>query len=397
MVAGRPWYHAYPADFFTATQGWDLDMKGPYRLLIDLLNERDRPIPDDPKFIAGILGCSVQRWKKVRLYLLEQGKLIPTPDGQHLTNPRFEREHEEREEKRLASAEYGRQGGRISAARRAGQSEFDLDDDSRVPARDAHTARTEQPKSRKKIAKESRKSSKSSPSHSQLSNGKSPKINETPQAPPQAPCARESPETRVKDSTHPNGVFDSREPGRLGNADLKDLYDAVCEAAGVCFVQPVAIDRAMTQVERWVDAGVDFDEVVIPTIRAEVLTTDEPTRTLGRFNAKVLHQHAKRKAAEAKGTRFEPPPLPQLSPDGEDPAFLPLRTDLLETIGASAYCLVFNHVRFEDKGRCQGDKRPLGISEASIRGGHCVEELRHGRWSPLLRTHAAKYGFTDVW
>lgn len=98
MVAGRPFYHAYPADFLMATQGWDLETKGAYRLIIDVLNDRDRPVPDEPKFIAGILGCSIQRWRKLREFLLDQGKLMLTEDGMHLTNPRFEREHMSRAE-----------------------------------------------------------------------------------------------------------------------------------------------------------------------------------------------------------------------------------------------------------------------------------------------------------
>src|SRR6185369_5154112 len=111
MVAGRPYYHAYPADFFMATQGWDLETKGAYRLIIDLLNDRDRPVPDDPKFIAGVIGCSIQKWRKIRETLLVSGKLMHTEDGLHLTNPRFEREHAARSESRTAAQMNGHLGG----------------------------------------------------------------------------------------------------------------------------------------------------------------------------------------------------------------------------------------------------------------------------------------------
>lgn len=394
MVAGRPWYHAYPADFFTATQGWDIDLKGPYRLLIDLLNERDRPFPDDPKFVAGILGCSVQRWKKVRAFLLEQGKLIPTEDGEHLTNPRFEREHEERLEKRTAAQMNGHLGG-LERARRAGQTDLDFDADSHVHARVTHTARTERTGTSKKNAKKIEKSSEKPSSHSQLLGHETTENPEKSQgsASLRARARDQSPEG---DSTQPNRVCDSR-GGRLADADLKTLYDTVCEVAGVSFVQPSAIDRAMTQIEKWKDAGVDFDEVAIPAIRSVVLESDEPTRTLGRFNARVMHQHARRLAAEAKGQSYTPPALPVLNPDGEDPSLLPLRTDLLETLGAQQYCIALNRVILEDVGHCRDDSRPIRVRPNGAGGDQSAEALRHGRWAALLRGHAAKYGFTEVW
>lgn len=404
MVAGRPYYQAYPADFFTATQGWDLDMKGPYRLIIDLLNERDRPIPDDPKFVAGVLGCSVQRWRKVRQYLLDHGKLVSSPDGLHLTNPRFERERAERAEKLTAAQQAGRAGGLKSAALRASQQEMDFDPDDPPPEPDsrartpARHARTEKHKNGEKIEKLSQNFSKSSSSHSQLPKEKPHEFNGSIQPPPQAPYARDSSETKEEDSTQPNSstapYARAREGGRLDDADLMTLYEAVCDAAGVAFVQPGAIDRAMTQVEKWRDAGIDFEEVVVPAITQTVLSSDDPTRTLARFNAKVLHEHARRKAAAKKGETYRPPQVPKLNPDGEDPSFLPLRTDLLEVLGPDTYSLTLNPIRLEDVGQCHGDRRPIRL----VGPDHAIRSVKDaGELQQTFKRIALKHGFTDLW
>lgn len=399
MVAGRPWYAAYPADFFMATQHFDLETKGAYRLLIDLLNDRDRPFPDDPKFIAGVLGCSIQKWKKLRTQLLREGKLVPTPDGLHLTNPRFDREHYEREEKRRAAVEHGRAGGKISAAIRAGQTELPMDEaqpPSVRPRARAHGRTDKSQQTSKKVPTKIEQSSNFVASRSELPKEKTPDINGEPQPPPQAPCAREESESESESpQSQPASRARAREdaPGRLANTDLKTLYDEVCSAAGVCFTQPTAIDRAMTQVQKWQQSGIDFEEVILPTIRSTVLQSDEPTRTLGRFNARIGHEHARREAAALKSTSYIPPAVPKLNPEGEDPSFLPLRTDLLEKLGGRAYCLALNDARFEDPGPV-GDGRPLRIRH---RVASFEDDLKRGRWSKHILDAARPYGFTDLW
>lgn len=394
MPAQRPWYPAFPADYFAATQGWDLDMKGPYRLLIDLLNERDRPFPDDPKFVAGVLGCSVQRWRKVREFLIGNGKLIPTPDGQHLTNPRFEREHAKRTADRAERVEDGRLGGLISAAKKAGQTE--LFDEDRPVGAGART-RTENRVNPEKVLKNFRKTSGNVASHSEIVKTISNEINGNAQPPPQAPCARDSSETiKTLNTSQPNGsapCAPARGTEPLANASLGRLYEAVCEAAGVCFTDPTAIDRAMTHVEKWRNDGLDFDEVVVPTIRQIVLTTDNPTRTLGRFNRDVRHQQAKRAASVRRGEPYAPPAVPKLNPEGEDPEFLSLRTDLLEQTSPAWYCLFLNSVTFEDLGDQGHGRRPLKIHGLD----YLVNDLRHGRFGALILNAAKPYGYTALW
>jgi hypothetical protein len=288
--------------------------------------------------------------------------------------------------------EFGRAGGLESAARRAGQTELDLDPQPPERAR-ARTRLRSDSKSTEKSPKIDQHSANSSARSLSSPATKTKRNQRSDSTPPSSPVrARQSPELREEeDSTHPNSESDSRE-GRLANADLKTLYDEVCAAAGICLVQPGAIDRAMTQVEKWRDLGCDFDDVVLPAIRVVVLSTDEPTRTLARFNARVLHEHAKRKAAARKGESYEPPQIPHLSPEGEDPQFFALRTELLDRVGPSLFCLAFNGVTFEDV-TDSPNGRPLRILGPDFRR----ESLRGGDWGRILASTARIMGFTEIW
>ena len=72
---GLPYYKAYPRAFFEGTIGMPLEMKGPYRLIIDMIYMQGGSLPDDARYISGLLGCSVKLWNKVRAYLIEAGKI----------------------------------------------------------------------------------------------------------------------------------------------------------------------------------------------------------------------------------------------------------------------------------------------------------------------------------
>ena len=91
MAQGRVFYARYAGDFIVGTQLMDLETRGAYSLVIDLLNDRDRPIPDDPKFMSRFLNITQQRWRKIRSVLIREGKIYIDAQG-CITNPRFERE-----------------------------------------------------------------------------------------------------------------------------------------------------------------------------------------------------------------------------------------------------------------------------------------------------------------
>ena len=70
-----PYYKAYPRDFIEGTIGMDLDLKGPYRILIDLIYMQGGYLRDDARYIAGLLGCSIRKWETIRVQLICSGKI----------------------------------------------------------------------------------------------------------------------------------------------------------------------------------------------------------------------------------------------------------------------------------------------------------------------------------
>lgn len=72
---GLPYYKAYPRDFFEGTVGMPFDLKGIYRLLLDLIYMHGGKLADEPRFIAGHLGCSVRAWNQAREKLIAAGKI----------------------------------------------------------------------------------------------------------------------------------------------------------------------------------------------------------------------------------------------------------------------------------------------------------------------------------
>ena len=87
---GLPYYKAYPKDFFDGTAGMDFEVKGAYRLILDMIYMHGGRLVDDPRFIAGHIGCSVRKWNGLRSAVLATGKIVLT-DG-YLGNYRADKD-----------------------------------------------------------------------------------------------------------------------------------------------------------------------------------------------------------------------------------------------------------------------------------------------------------------
>lgn len=83
---GLPYYKAYPRDFIEGTIGMDFETKGAYRLVLDLIYMQGGNLPDDARYISGLLGCTVRKWNVLRDALVDMGKIIV--NGEFLTNER---------------------------------------------------------------------------------------------------------------------------------------------------------------------------------------------------------------------------------------------------------------------------------------------------------------------
>lgn len=83
---GLPYYKAYPRDFIEGTIGMPFELKGCYRLVLDLIYMQGGNLPDDARYISGLLGCSIRAWKNMRNELVLLDKLQVS--GEFLTNYR---------------------------------------------------------------------------------------------------------------------------------------------------------------------------------------------------------------------------------------------------------------------------------------------------------------------
>ena len=113
----RPWYRRFPDNFIAGTVGLTLEEKGAFSLLLDLMYVRGGPVPDEPRYIAGVCNCSVRKWNAIRSKLIELRK-IHVVDG-FLTNERAEKEIEISLKDARERAESGSKGGNKSAETRA--------------------------------------------------------------------------------------------------------------------------------------------------------------------------------------------------------------------------------------------------------------------------------------
>lgn len=83
---GLPYYKAYPRDFIEGTIGMPFEIKCAYRVVLDLIYMQGGDLPDDDRYISGLLGCSVRKWKSIRSHLIEADKI--QVNGDFLTNYR---------------------------------------------------------------------------------------------------------------------------------------------------------------------------------------------------------------------------------------------------------------------------------------------------------------------
>lgn len=386
MSKARPWYKRSGVDFVVSTMNFpSSDHKWAFSAIIDMLNEQDRPLPDNPKYIRGITGLSNQKWSVVRRYLIEHGLLIVI-DGEYISNQRFERERAERESDHKRSVENGKMGGLASAHSRQQPLYSNVEDSQKVADNFELIRRLSKKKNRPTEMKRQ-------------------KLGDCDQPPPQAPSVLQ--EARIESNlTQPNesvvnelgsvaagGAGQDGDSRKLEETDLQSLYESVATASGHSPVLPDQIERATRFVRKWRDAGIDFDKVVVPSIRAIISESSEPTRTLGRFDARILHEHA-RVAATPKSRAYQPPDEPLLAPEGEPETFRPLRDDLLKKLGPIAYSTFLNHVRFEEVDGVLGEDRRV-MRVRYVRKGSII--LMDGNRVGLVTGAAKAIGFTEVW
>lgn len=71
--------HWHPREHAKALRGMQmltLEERGAYNTALDLIYDREGPIPDDARWLAGWMGVSVRKWSAIRAALIVKGKLF---------------------------------------------------------------------------------------------------------------------------------------------------------------------------------------------------------------------------------------------------------------------------------------------------------------------------------
>jgi uncharacterized protein YdaU (DUF1376 family) len=385
-VADAPWTKWFHEDFLQGCMLANLTAEeiGVYTVVLNLMAARGGPIEADSRWINGYAGCATTRKLTAIIdRLVDKRKLERR--GRLLGNAKMIRTVEDRDTK-------SQQARRAALSRWHAHAEPDLfgGDNGGDKQGDKHRDKSEITPGIKE--QKPRKTAKSA------------------DADACSPVRARDSEVQIDNLTHPNhetvakpdqapppgGSGQEEKPGRLGDADLMQLYDAVAKASGHNPSMPGQIDRAMGFVQRWQKDGIDFDQVVVPTIKAVIAETRDPTRTLGRFDARIRHEHA-RLAATPAGRKYQPPASPVMEPEGEDPMFRPARVQLLEDLGPHGYANLCNPVRFEAVEDVMGGKDRRPVKVVQVGRGSAAQQLFDGdRRGALLRA-MRPLGFTEVW
>lgn len=92
------------------TETLTLEQEGAYLRFCHQMYRRRGPVLDDERVLSRIWKCHPNKARRLRLDLIESGKITPTQDG-HLTNTRVTRELDARDTTRTQRAHAGKTGG----------------------------------------------------------------------------------------------------------------------------------------------------------------------------------------------------------------------------------------------------------------------------------------------
>lgn len=110
----HPWHKRYHSDALTGYQALDLEERGAYTTLLDLMYDRGDALQITDRLLAGYFNVSVRKATALLAQLIAKGKIMRLEDGR-LTNPRFEKERENALKTARELAENGSKGGRKTA------------------------------------------------------------------------------------------------------------------------------------------------------------------------------------------------------------------------------------------------------------------------------------------
>lgn len=111
-MSARPYHKRYHSDALAGFMSLNLEERGAYQTLLDLIYDRGGPIADNERLLAGYMGCSVRKWRALRDELIAKRKISINAEGL-ITNSRAEKELENDAKTSRKHAENGLKGARV--------------------------------------------------------------------------------------------------------------------------------------------------------------------------------------------------------------------------------------------------------------------------------------------
>jgi uncharacterized protein YdaU (DUF1376 family) len=314
-----PWHKRYHSDALTGYRGLNLEQRGAYTTILDLLYDAgEETLAPTDRWMAGQLDVSVRKWRTLRDELQALGKLIVYPDGR-ISNKRYLRELGKRRALSAKRAEAGAKGGKSSGK----QPERDLFDDSSTPENELKTTGKPEFSTPVNAAKVS-DNFRETPENTNENND-----SEQASASVLPPVRARVPDTRYQkpDSKKIQSPLDSLEtrdepePETDWNAlDLLAVTQQLCDLAGISLIMPAKLPPQMDVVKDWKRRKIDLAAVVVPIIeRTRLNNPDQPVYSLAYFDtaiATALSRSGTRKRAGIDDRPKPPakPPEPQAPP-----------------------------------------------------------------------------------
>lgn len=109
-----PFMQLYVADYLGDTRHLTTEQHGAYLLLLMAMWRSGGRLPNDPKKLARIVGCTASRWSRIQADVLE----FFAADGDDLTNKRLGQELQKAQEKSNQRSVSGIKGAKANALKR---------------------------------------------------------------------------------------------------------------------------------------------------------------------------------------------------------------------------------------------------------------------------------------
>lgn len=217
-------------DYIIGTQGMTLEHEGAYQRFLMRLYARGKPLPDDDGIMASIMSLSTRVWRRIKLTLIDLGKIIVRAGC--LTNARFEKERQRRAEQLRKRSQAAHQRWSYERENNA--------EKEREAERVSPKFATSLPETSGKLSENIRE-----------------KLNENNDDDGKSAYANQEPITNIRASF-------KREHTR---EDIDAIQDKLFHAGGDALSCASPSLLSIAEPLRWLDNGCDLEADVLPTIR----------------------------------------------------------------------------------------------------------------------------------